>query len=95
MALCTRFQSTDLLSASCALFFSLGLETFLIEQHEEEEVEGGAGSEVSDIPDPLMVLIPGGNGSLSGTAAVTERKYTALFLTECHLGSWLNTFFFK
>lgn len=61
-------------------FILLGLERYLIEQHEEEEVEGVVGSEVSAIPDPLMALIPGGNGSLSGTVAVTERKYTVLFL---------------
>lgn len=65
----------------------------MIELHEEEEVEGDVGSEVLDIPDPLMVLIPEGNGSLSGTVAVIERKnslHSVVLVTsmikcnECH-----------
>lgn len=66
------------MSAMCPL---LGLESFLIEQHGEEQVDEDVGSEASGIPDPLMVLIRGGNGSLSDTVAVTERKNTVQFLT--------------
>lgn len=62
----------------------------MIEQHGEEEVEEYVGSEVLDISDPLMVLIPGGNGSLSGTVAVTERKNTMPFLTAYSLGGDLS-----
>lgn len=62
----------------------------MIEPHGEEEVEGDVASAVLDIPDPLMVLIPGGNGSLSGTVAVTERKNTGQFLTVYCLGNQIN-----
>lgn len=68
----------------------LGLESFLTEQHGEEEVDGDVGSEVSATSDLLMVLIPGGNGSLSGTVAVTERKDTVLFLIAYCLGDDLG-----